>query len=120
VRRFVLVIEDDEDVRETFEMILTGAGYEVLTAANGAEGLEVLRTRGDEIALILLDIVMPTMDGWQFLEERSKSEALERVPTIVLSGAHPTNPISSHATAFLMKPIGAKDLMTAVHAYSAV
>jgi two-component system cell cycle sensor histidine kinase/response regulator CckA len=118
MKPFVLVVEDDDDVRETLELILKSGGYEVLTAADGLDAMAILRGHEHEVGLILLDVIMPNMDGWQFLEERSKNATLEHVPTIVLSGAHPMNPISSHATAFLMKPIAAKELLRTVSKYS--
>lgn len=114
MRNFVLVVDDDEDLRETFGMVLEGAGFSVLTAKDGKAALDVLREHGGDIGLILLDVLMPVMNGWQFLEERSKSKALEQVPTLVLSAAHPTNPISEQATGFLSKPISAEDLRRAV------
>jgi CheY-like chemotaxis protein len=117
MKPLVLVVDDDEDIRETFEMILRHAGYGVVTASNGQAALEVLRTRGNEIGLILLDVLMPNMNGWQFLEERSKHNELEDVPTIILSAAHPTNPMSAHASAFLAKPVGMHDLLSAVRTH---
>ena len=118
MRRFVLVVEDDADVRETLELILKSGGYEVLTAVDGLDAMDVLRGHEDEVSVILLDVIMPNMDGWQFLEERAKNAALEHVPTIVLSGAHQMTPISSHATAFLTKPIAAQELLRMVRKYS--
>jgi DNA-binding NtrC family response regulator len=117
VKKLVLVVEDDEDVRDTLEMVLEIAGYAVLTAAEGSAALEILRANPDEIGVVLPDILLPKMDGCLVLEERSKTAALEDVPTIILSGAHPSNPISSHATAFLTKPIGAEDLLRTVRRY---
>jgi CheY-like chemotaxis protein len=117
MNHFVLVVDDDADVRDTFELILKSSGYDVLTAANGSEALDILRAYRDKIALVLLDILMPVMDGWKFLEERSKSDALEEVPTVILSAAHPSNPISSHATAFLSKPVAMDDLLSTIRKY---
>jgi CheY-like chemotaxis protein len=114
MRKFVLIVEDDDDLRETFEMILEGAGFSILTAADGRAALDILHTHGDQVGLILLDVLMPVMNGWQFLEERSKSKALEEVPTIVVSAAHPTNPISERATGFLSKPVGVEELRQTV------
>jgi CheY-like chemotaxis protein len=118
MRHFVLVVEDDDDARETLEMVLENSGYDVLTAHDGKEALEILHEHPDDVALILLDVLMPVMDGWQFLNERSKSDELEEVPTVLLSGAHPSNPISSHANAFLLKPVDTAQLLTTVRKYS--
>jgi CheY-like chemotaxis protein len=118
MRHFVLLVEDDEDVRETLDLLLRSSGYDVLTARNGKEALQVLREHPDDVALILLDVVMPVMDGWEFLEERSKSTTLEELPTVLLSGAHPSNPISSHATAVLLKPVDTTELLGMVRKYA--
>jgi CheY-like chemotaxis protein len=118
MRHFVLIVEDDDDARETLQMVLESSGYDVLTARNGREALEILRNHPDDVALILLDVLMPVMDGWQFLSERSHSEGLEDVPTVVLSGAHPSNPISSHAAACLLKPVDTAELLKTVRKYS--
>jgi two-component system, chemotaxis family, chemotaxis protein CheY len=117
MRKFVLIVDDDEDLRETFALSLQSTGFDILTAAHGKAALEVLRRHGDEVGLILLDVLMPVMNGWQFLEERSKSKELEDVPTIVLSAAAPSNPISSHATGFLSKPVTVEDLRRTVRSH---
>ena len=118
MRHFVLIVEDDDDARETLEMVLEASGYEVLAARNGREALQMLHDHPDDVALILLDVLMPVMDGWQFLNERAKEEELEEVPTVLLSGAHPSNPISSHANAFLLKPVDTAELLSTVRKYS--
>jgi CheY-like chemotaxis protein len=116
--RYVLIVEDDRDVRESMQMVLELEGHLVLTAANGAVGLEVLLARADEIALVLLDVLMPVLDGWGFLEARRLDERLRRVPTVVFSAAHPSHPASAEATAFLSKPVGAEELLAAVARWS--
>jgi CheY-like chemotaxis protein len=114
VSRTVLVVEDDADVREMIQLVLEFEGYSVLTAPNGAEGLEMLRARGNEVGLILLDIIMPVMDGWTFLEKKSQSTSWSPVPTVMISAAQPSHPMISATAGFLAKPVVADSLLAVV------
>ena len=86
MKRFVLVVEDDADVRETLELILSTAGYAVLTAPDGTAAMEILRAHNDEVGLILLDVLMPNMDGWQFLARRDRDPVVSGIPVFLISG----------------------------------
>jgi len=66
----VLVVEDYLDTREALRFVLTDAGYDVVLAANGKEALDYLREHAPP-AVVLLDMLMPVLDGWQFLEQIS-------------------------------------------------
>jgi DNA-binding response OmpR family regulator len=79
----VLVIEDDPDMREVQRIALDRGGFEVLLARNGLEGLETLTERRP--CVILLDLMMPIMDGLTFLAERSKRGLAEGVPVVCVS-----------------------------------
>lgn len=79
----VLVVEDDVDFRELERVALTLDGYRVLTAANGAEALAVLST--EHPCVILLDLMMPVMDGLTFLRERGKIPDAQSVPVVCVS-----------------------------------
>ena len=83
-RRTVLIVEDEAVNRDLLSFILRDT-YDVLTACDGAEAMEILRARPGRIAMILLDILMPRMDGIEFLKRRAADEALCRVPVIVLT-----------------------------------
>src|SRR5688500_4716061 len=76
----VLIIEDQDDVRAALQLILQRLGFEVVIAANGKEGLERMES-GPAPTVILLDLWMPVMDGWEFLE-RGRPE----IPVVVISG----------------------------------
>src|SRR6185437_10873013 len=76
----VLIVEDDADIRELLSSVLVLEGYPVVTAADGAEGLEQLRTAHP--ALVLLDLMMPSMDGWEFRRLQMLDPALAGVPTV--------------------------------------
>ena len=78
----ILVVEDNAINREMLRAILS-AEYEVLEAKNGKEALEVLNEFGENISLILLDIVMPVMDGYTFLSVVKENSAYSAIPVIV-------------------------------------
>lgn len=83
----VLIVDDDADIRETLSLTLESSGYRTLTAANGEEALRVLRSSDAPPAVILLDLMMPGMNGWRFREEQVRDEALAGIPVVILSGA---------------------------------
>ena len=78
----ILLVDDDFLLRELVTMTLAGAGYMVATAANGEEALQRLRNFHPP-QLILLDLMLPGMDGWRFREEQQKDQALASIPVIV-------------------------------------
>ena len=81
----ILVVEDTESLRDILASVLTQAGYGVVRAASGTEALSCLRS-GAPIGLILLDLVMPMMDGWQFRAEQQRDPRLRHIPVIIVSG----------------------------------
>lgn len=110
----VLVVDDDADVRETLGEMLEYKGYEVVIAANGAEALDYLR-RAAPPSLILLDLAMPVMDGWAFLEQRNRDVALRAVPVLVISGERNAENklVEAHAD-YLEKPVRLDRLLEAM------
>ena len=107
----VLVIDDDDDIREFLRILLGLEGYVVLEAREGREGLEAARSENPP-HVILLDLMMPGMNGWQFLRARGEDPALERIPVLVLTGAGPTA-VAREFEVF-SKPIDIAALMAAV------
>jgi CheY-like chemotaxis protein len=83
---YILIIEDDDDIREALTQILELEGYTVREAANGREALDI-SSREPLPSLILLDLMMPVMDGWEVMRALVANAALAHVPVIVLSGA---------------------------------
>ena len=81
--RSVLVVEDDADVRDFERNLLESAGFEVRTACNGAEGLRAARERPP--AVVLLDLMMPVMDGLTFLRERQVDRQMKCVPVVCVT-----------------------------------
>ena len=80
----ILIVEDNLVNREILREILSDQ-YEVLEAENGKEALDVLRNDNENISLILLDVVMPLMDGYIFLDEIKKDDDLSLIPVIVMT-----------------------------------
>ena len=108
----IVLIEDDEGIRDTMAALLEDEGYVVLQATNGAEGLERVRA-ADRLCLVLLDLWMPVMNGWQLLAEMRADERLSEVPVVVISAAG-EQPPPFGAAAFLRKPVRLEALLEAV------
>ena len=110
----VLVVDDYEDAREIFSTFLQFAGYQVLTAADGQEALDVARRQRPD--LILLDLKMPRMDGETFRREQLADATLSTIPVIVLSGSSDGEQIAQRIGAidYLAKPIDSQMLVAAV------
>jgi CheY-like chemotaxis protein len=100
----ILIVEDDADLREMMAQLLTLEGFRAETVANGRDALEYLR-RGDPPDLILLDLMMPVMDGWEFRRQQREDPALANVPVVVLSALDQARVADLGGTAFLKKPL---------------
>jgi CheY-like chemotaxis protein len=86
-RRTVLVVDDDELVRESLSLALELEGYATVLAAHGIDALIALRT-GTRPDLILLDLEMPVMPGWEFRERQLADPAFRDIPVVVVSSSH--------------------------------
>jgi CheY-like chemotaxis protein len=109
----VLVVDDERDVREVVAEVLEEEGYEVLGARDGAEGLVQLRAHHP--ALVLLDLMMPGMNGWEFCAARSREPELRAIPIVVISALGRVSGLD--VAAFLQKPFDLKALVSAVRRY---
>ena len=116
--RVVAVVDDDRDIREIVSMVLEMEGYCVITAANGREAITLLQSRND-VRLILLDLMMPEMNGWQFSSAQQNDPSIAGIPVVVLSGGEPfaTKAEAVHAAGFLMKPIDLELLLRTFRIY---
>lgn len=117
----ILVVEDDFDIRDTLAQILEAEGYVVRGAANGHEALELLRRdRGDLPALILLDLMMPVMNGWQFRAEQLQDPELATIPVVVISADASVHQkaASIDAASFLKKPVQLETLLDTVFRFA--
>jgi len=83
----ILVVEDDADIRESLAALLRAEGYTVSTAENGRAAYDLLRRARTLPEVILLDLMMPVMDGWHFRVTQVQDSALADIPVVVLSGA---------------------------------
>ena len=110
----VLVVEDDHDVRVTLRGVLEDEGYEVMTAANGKDALALLEHADPKPALILLDLMMPIMDGWQLVETLRAQELFAAIPFIVHS-AFVDLGLPDGASAVLRKPIDVDNVVALVN-----
>jgi CheY-like chemotaxis protein len=108
----VLVVDDEADIRATVSAMLEIEGYDVDEAANGADALHAIEARPPD--LILLDMRMPVLDGWAFASELRRRG--HRTPIVVMTAARDAARWASEiaATAFVAKPFGLDDLITAV------
>jgi len=97
----VMIIDDDPTLRSLLEQAFRRNGYQTLLAQNGYEALALIEEGLPSI--IILDLMMPVMDGWRFLELREKMEDLSRVPVIVITGLDSTG-FLANITAKLTKP----------------
>lgn len=88
-RKLVLIVDDELNLLEVTSFVLESEGFGVETARNGKEALERLRT-GKLPGLVLLDLMMPVMNGWEFLEEIAKVPTLREIPVVVLTAGGAT------------------------------
>jgi CheY-like chemotaxis protein len=115
----ILVVEDDEPIRVTMQQILEFEGYKVFTAGDGKEGLEVLQ-KIDGSALILLDLMLPVMSGWEFLDAlRKLSDVTKRdSPVVIVSAAgEAAKTALERAQGFLRKPVDIETVLGTVAKY---
>jgi CheY-like chemotaxis protein len=112
----VLIVEDDEDLRDMMAQMLGIEGFQAATAANGREALDYLHAAAKP-DVILLDLMMPVMDGWEFRRRQRADPDIAAVPVIVLSAVDPGRADSVEAAAFLKKPLDFDRLLELVRAH---
>jgi CheY-like chemotaxis protein len=116
----VMVVDDDPDIREVLSDCLEMEGYDVVEASNGAEALSSLR-RGVRPDLIVLDLMMPVMDGWKLGEELKHDPALSSVPVLLTSAVNDLEKAAASigARACLAKPFALTSFLAAVELFCA-
>jgi two-component system chemotaxis response regulator CheY len=112
----VLVVDDEPSVRELLEDILTSEGHTVLTATDGADALERLRGAAPRPCMILLDLMMPRMNGWEFAARLHEDEGLRDIPFAVIAANPRFEPDAPRigARKWLGKPLQLDDLLDTV------
>jgi two-component system, chemotaxis family, chemotaxis protein CheY len=115
----VLVVDDDPDARDAMAELLQLQGFSVLAAGNGHEALEVLKVENPNV--VLLDLMMPVVSGWEFLRRRKAHPELARIPVIVTSAVidRVVGAQAEGADAVLLKPINIEKLLNLVKQLSA-
>ena len=115
-RDYILIVEDDGDVSDTFTEVLEEDGHRVVTFENGRLALDYLRQKSVLPRLIFLDFLMPHMDGWEFLAERRKDARIAQIPVIGISGSDRVDAraLSRSVVEVLRKPVSLDALLDAV------
>jgi len=116
----VLVVDDDEDIRLAMSDTLEAEGYAVLLAENGLDALAKLRASSALPNLILLDLMMPKMDGWGFCAAQRQDAALAPIPVVIVSAdSRVTQKAAELGVAgSLAKPVRVADLVAAIERFS--
>jgi two-component system nitrogen regulation response regulator NtrX len=119
VKRPILIVDDDDDIRSALAMILDDEGYPTDVAPDGVIALEHLRSHRAP-AMILLDLMMPRLDGEAMLLELRSDPSLAEIPVVVLSGHKLSSDRLSRMRAddFLLKPVDLDDVLTVVERYA--
>jgi two-component system OmpR family response regulator len=107
----ILIVEDDDDARRSVAEALERAGYPTLSTASGHEAMVLLGSGGDAISLVVLDLLLPGMDGWQLADWIGDTK-----PIIVVTGSRTALPVP-HARDVLTKPFAAAALVDRIRRY---
>jgi CheY-like chemotaxis protein len=117
----VLVVDDDTEIRETMVEILNDEGYVAVGAADGYQALEQLRDPEDRWCLVLLDLMMPNMDGRTFRAEQLRDPALAPIPVVIVSAMNDVAAAAEElkVSAHMTKPIPLSELIQVVRQFCA-
>lgn len=110
----VLVVDDEVDIRDAVSELLADEGYVVQTAGDGAEALR--KARDLHPSLVLLDLMMPGMNGWEFRAAQAVDPELKLIPVVILSAYG--REAGLEAEAFIQKPFGLEELLSTVRRYA--
>lgn len=116
----VLIVEDDIDIRETLTELLIDEGHEVISAENGQVALDKLHAETVQPDVIILDLMMPIKNGFQFCEEKQMDSKLRHIPIIVMSadGHIRDNMKLISAAAYLRKPLDIFEMLNAINEHA--
>jgi len=107
----ILVVEDEKESRDTLRELLELEGYRVETAVNGREALDMLNSSGDQICIMLLDLFMPVMDGWQVVDQLRADGRLGSTQVVIITSAPYRAPAGLPV---FQKPLDLDKVMTTV------
>lgn len=108
----ILLVEDDRDIRENMSMFLESEGYKVVTAPHGQQALELLKSQSELPELVLLDLMMPVMDGMAFMREWKKSPEWAHIPVLLMTAHGNAEAVlrDSGAAGLIRKPIDIEEV----------
>jgi CheY-like chemotaxis protein len=117
-KKEILLVEDDPDISDMMALYLESEGYEVAAAANGQEALNYLEHSGRP-SLILLDLMMPVMNGWEFRERQRQTPGLSQIPVVLLSADSkvPEEAARLGVESYLRKPVEFENLLKVIERY---
>ncbi|HSP13969.1 MAG TPA: response regulator [Thermoanaerobaculia bacterium] len=110
----ILIVEDNSDVRRLYALGLNRRGFEVKLAANGAEAVERIHS-GEKPDVILLDWLMPLMDGGEVLSKLGSEPGTSLIPIIVISGQPAPRELDGRIQSWMTKPVSIDDLVGEIH-----
>jgi CheY-like chemotaxis protein len=119
VQPTILIVDDDDELRDVLALALQSVGYAVTTAKNGWEALEFLR-KGNSPSVILLDLMMPVMSGWEFCQAQQADPDLSEIPVLVMSAVarmDPASPYYAEAIDAIGKPVSLEELLQKIRPY---
>ena len=113
----ILVVDDEQDIRQLVALIVEASGYEVVQASNGREGLQAIAQQ--DFDLVILDIMMPEMDGWEVCRQIKSQERTKNIPVLILTvRSQPLDKVIGleiiHADDYLTKPFERRELIDVV------
>ena len=118
-RKKILIVDDEPGICELLSEALEQAGYDTLTAADGREGFE--KARSAQPDLILLDVVMPGVDGWQMLERLGRSAKTQTIPVVMLTAKSETESLFKSRELkvldYFIKPVVIEELLSFIRRY---
>ena len=117
----ILLVDDDAELRDELAAALTEVGYQVISAANGREALDLLKARPLP-RVIVLDLLMPVMNGWDFCDATRSDPTVGKIPIVVTSGAvsrDPSSPYYIDVDDFITKPFDLDELLMKIRRLSA-
>ena len=117
----VCVVDDDADIREALSDVLSIEGYDVISADDGESALDLLRNGRADCRLILLDLMMPQMNGWEFRRLQLQDPAIAAIPVLLLTGAGTAAKSIDelHVAGTIEKPVELDTLLAEVAHYCA-
>jgi CheY-like chemotaxis protein len=115
----VLVVDDDTDLRDVLCELLTSVGHTALPARDGGEALAVLRSDPAAFCVVLLDLMMPGVDGWQFRREQLADATIASIPVVVMTAGRTAASSQIGAAAVLHKPVNIQTVIDAITPYCA-